>query len=61
MSTGLGSDATFFLSDTGSAYCTGRGEIVTPLSPLPPRDLYIVKPLVIIPLFFFFIRRSTHN
>jgi len=46
MSTGLGSDATFFLSDTGSAYCTGRGEVVTPMSPLPPQDLYIVKPLV---------------
>jgi hypothetical protein len=46
MSTSLGSDATFFLGDTGTAYCTGRGEVVTPLPPLPHQTLYVVKPLV---------------
>lgn len=45
MSTNLGSDATFFLSH-GTAYCTGRGEVLTPLPALPSQDLYIVKPLV---------------
>lgn len=42
----IGSDATFFLSE-GTAYCTGRGEIVTPVVQLPvPADLavYLVKP-----------------
>lgn len=40
----LGSDITFFLS-TGTAYCTGRGEIMTPVSPLPDgTKLTIVKP-----------------
>eukprot|EP00592_Proboscia_alata_P007093 CAMPEP_0194356790 /NCGR_PEP_ID=MMETSP0174-20130528/4358_1 /TAXON_ID=216777 /ORGANISM="Proboscia alata, Strain PI-D3" /LENGTH=409 /DNA_ID=CAMNT_0039126519 /DNA_START=27 /DNA_END=1256 /DNA_ORIENTATION=+ len=40
----LGSDITFFLS-LGSAYCTGRGEIMTPVSPLPAgTKLIIVKP-----------------
>eukprot|EP00441_Pelagodinium_beii_P033531 CAMPEP_0197629280 /NCGR_PEP_ID=MMETSP1338-20131121/7202_1 /TAXON_ID=43686 ORGANISM="Pelagodinium beii, Strain RCC1491" /NCGR_SAMPLE_ID=MMETSP1338 /ASSEMBLY_ACC=CAM_ASM_000754 /LENGTH=354 /DNA_ID=CAMNT_0043200307 /DNA_START=134 /DNA_END=1194 /DNA_ORIENTATION=+ len=42
----IGSDATFFLSE-GTAYCTGRGEIVTPVDALKvPRDLsiYLVKP-----------------
>lgn len=42
----MGSDASFFLSD-GTAYCTGRGEIVEPVGPLPvPADqpLYLVKP-----------------
>lgn len=42
----IGSDATFFLSE-GTAYCTGRGEIVTPVGPLPvPAGLpvYLVKP-----------------
>lgn len=29
----IGSDATFFLSE-GTAYCTGRGEIITPQAPL---------------------------
>lgn len=42
----IGSDASFFLSQ-GAAYCTGRGEIVNPVPPLPmPGDLpvYLVKP-----------------
>jgi len=42
----IGSDATFFLSE-GTAYCTGRGEVVTPVPPLPvPAGLavYLVKP-----------------
>lgn len=42
----LGSDITFFLS-RGSAYCTGRGEIMTPINPPPfPNGikLCIVKP-----------------
>jgi len=42
----VGSDATFFLSE-GTAYCTGRGEIVTPVEPLPLRtgtSLFLVKP-----------------
>eukprot|EP00667_Euglena_gracilis_P010210 EG_transcript_10380 len=39
----LGSDITFFLSG-GTAYCTGRGEVLTPLPPLPPQRLYIFKP-----------------
>mmetsp|Transcript_26616 Transcript_26616/g.58452 ORF Transcript_26616/g.58452 Transcript_26616/m.58452 type:complete len:408 (+) Transcript_26616:57-1280(+) len=38
----IGSDATFFLSE-GTAYCTGRGEIITPVAPLPvPKDLAVV-------------------
>lgn len=44
----LGSDITFFLS-RGSAYCTGRGEIMTPIDPPPFPDgvrLCIVKPSV---------------
>eukprot|EP00440_Ansanella_granifera_P018078 gb/GFBE01019636.1/.p1 GENE.gb/GFBE01019636.1/~~gb/GFBE01019636.1/.p1 ORF type:complete len:413 (+),score=82.16 gb/GFBE01019636.1/:1-1239(+) len=42
----IGSDATFFLSE-GTAYCTGRGEIVTPVGalPIPPgKSVYLVKP-----------------
>eukprot|EP00931_Biecheleriopsis_adriatica_P080767 TRINITY_DN54115_c0_g1_i1.p1 TRINITY_DN54115_c0_g1~~TRINITY_DN54115_c0_g1_i1.p1 ORF type:complete len:417 (-),score=113.04 TRINITY_DN54115_c0_g1_i1:52-1302(-) len=42
----IGSDATFFLSE-GTAYCTGRGEIVTPVEALPVRPglaVYLVKP-----------------
>jgi 4-diphosphocytidyl-2-C-methyl-D-erythritol kinase len=39
----LGSDISFFFS-SGSAYCTGRGEIIEPLPPLPPTSLYLVKP-----------------
>lgn len=42
----IGSDITFFFS-TGTAYCTGRGEIVEPLPPLPCHenvDVHIFKP-----------------
>ncbi|KAL7539255.1 hypothetical protein ACHAWF_006352 [Thalassiosira exigua] len=41
----LGSDITFFLS-RGTAYCTGRGEIMTPIDPPLPSGakLSIVKP-----------------
>eukprot|EP00929_Paragymnodinium_shiwhaense_P008391 TRINITY_DN112345_c0_g1_i1.p1 TRINITY_DN112345_c0_g1~~TRINITY_DN112345_c0_g1_i1.p1 ORF type:complete len:455 (-),score=124.25 TRINITY_DN112345_c0_g1_i1:215-1384(-) len=37
----IGSDATFFLSE-GTAYCTGRGEIITPQAPLPGTDSKVV-------------------
>lgn len=41
----LGSDITFFLS-RGTAYCTGRGEIMSPIDPPLPSGtkLCIVKP-----------------
>lgn len=39
----FGSDISFFLS-SGTAYCTGRGEILEYLPSLPPQTLYIVKP-----------------
>ena len=40
----LGSDITFFLS-RGTAYCTGRGEIMTPVAPMEDgTKLCIVKP-----------------
>lgn len=39
----LGSDVPFFLSQ-GSAYCTGRGEVLEHLTPLPKQKLWIVKP-----------------
>lgn len=40
----LGSDITFFLS-RGTAYCTGRGEIMTPVAPMKDgTKLCIVKP-----------------
>jgi len=39
----LGSDITFFLS-SGTAYCTGRGEILETVPRLPQKDVYIVKP-----------------
>lgn len=42
----IGSDATFFLSE-GTAYCTGRGEIVTPIDGLPIKEglsVFLVKP-----------------
>jgi 4-diphosphocytidyl-2-C-methyl-D-erythritol kinase len=43
----LGSDITFFLS-RGTAYCTGRGEIMDPMDPPLPSGtkLCIVKPAV---------------
>mmetsp|Transcript_11019 Transcript_11019/g.32882 ORF Transcript_11019/g.32882 Transcript_11019/m.32882 type:complete len:351 (-) Transcript_11019:23-1075(-) len=45
----LGSDITFFLGPTGSAYCTGRGELLEPVEALPPLGasgarLFVVKP-----------------
>lgn len=39
----IGSDITFFLSQ-GTAYCTGRGEILQAMEALPNQDLWIVKP-----------------
>ena len=42
----IGSDITFFFS-SGTAYCTGRGEIVTPLKPLPhwqKTKVHVFKP-----------------
>lgn len=39
----IGSDITFFLSQ-GTAYCTGRGEILRELDPLPDQKLWIAKP-----------------
>ena len=39
----LGSDVAFFFSQ-GTAYCTGRGEILRPLQPLWNQTLTIVKP-----------------
>lgn len=39
----LGSDVSFFFSP-GTAYCTGRGELVRPLSPLPAQKVWIIKP-----------------
>ena len=43
----LGSDITFFLSQ-GTAYCTGRGEIMTPTDPLLAAGtrVCLVKPSV---------------
>lgn len=41
----LGSDVPFFFS-CGTALCTGRGEVVRPLDPLPERALWIVAPEV---------------
>lgn len=40
----IGSDIPFFFS-SGSAYCTGRGELITHLNPLPSIPMCIVKPL----------------
>lgn len=40
----LGSDVAFFLGESGCALAEGRGERLTPLSPLPPRWLVLVKP-----------------
>jgi 4-diphosphocytidyl-2-C-methyl-D-erythritol kinase len=39
----LGSDISFFVS-RGSAYCTGRGELIEPTPPLPAAPCYLVKP-----------------
>lgn len=39
----IGSDISFFLSQ-GTAYCTGRGEILRPLPPLAPMYVWIIKP-----------------
>lgn len=39
----IGSDVPFFLSE-GTAYCTGRGEILRSLLPLPKQRVVIVKP-----------------
>lgn len=39
----IGSDVPFFFSE-GTAYCTGKGESVQPLSALASRSLWIVKP-----------------
>jgi 4-diphosphocytidyl-2-C-methyl-D-erythritol kinase len=39
----LGSDVPFFLSD-GLALATGRGEILTPLEPWPPRWVVLANP-----------------
>ncbi len=39
----IGSDISFFFSQ-GTAYCTGRGEHVQPLTCLPSTALWIVKP-----------------
>lgn len=43
----IGSDITFFLSQ-GTAYCTGRGEIIRPMPKLPSHlfssSFYVVKP-----------------
>ena len=39
----LGSDISFFFS-SGSAYCTGRGEQLRLIAPLPKRQLWVVKP-----------------
>ncbi len=41
----IGSDIPFFFSQ-GTAYCTGRGEIVQNLSALKPTSLCIVKPKI---------------
>mmetsp|Transcript_36724 Transcript_36724/g.146852 ORF Transcript_36724/g.146852 Transcript_36724/m.146852 type:complete len:304 (-) Transcript_36724:2522-3433(-) len=39
----IGSDISFFFS-LGTAYCTGRGEILENVSELMPTSLYIIKP-----------------
>jgi 4-diphosphocytidyl-2-C-methyl-D-erythritol kinase len=39
----IGSDVTFFLSE-GTAYCTGRGEIVRSMPALPDTKMWVVKP-----------------
>jgi 4-diphosphocytidyl-2-C-methyl-D-erythritol kinase len=39
----LGSDVAFFFSQ-GTAYCTGRGETIRSMPPLPIQKIWIVKP-----------------
>jgi 4-diphosphocytidyl-2-C-methyl-D-erythritol kinase len=39
----LGSDITFFLSE-GTAFCTGRGELIENLKPFAKQKLWIAKP-----------------
>jgi 4-diphosphocytidyl-2-C-methyl-D-erythritol kinase len=39
----IGSDISFFFSK-GIAYCTGRGECIEEMSPLPPQKVTIIKP-----------------
>lgn len=39
----IGSDVSFFLSH-GTAYCTGRGEILRPLNALKSPSIWIIKP-----------------
>lgn len=39
----IGSDISFFFS-SGTAYCTGRGEIFRSYPPLQPTNLWVVKP-----------------
>lgn len=41
----IGSDVPFFLS-CGTSYCTGRGEIINEMQPLPEQQIWIVKPSV---------------
>eukprot|EP00186_Timspurckia_oligopyrenoides_P004369 CAMPEP_0182451222 /NCGR_PEP_ID=MMETSP1172-20130603/43599_1 /TAXON_ID=708627 /ORGANISM="Timspurckia oligopyrenoides, Strain CCMP3278" /LENGTH=319 /DNA_ID=CAMNT_0024648973 /DNA_START=95 /DNA_END=1054 /DNA_ORIENTATION=+ len=41
----FGSDISFFFSN-GTAYCTGRGEIMEEVESLPSLELYVVKPNV---------------
>lgn len=40
----FGSDVSFFLSN-GTAYCTGRGEILQEIPRLRPQVVYVVKPV----------------
>jgi 4-diphosphocytidyl-2-C-methyl-D-erythritol kinase len=40
----IGADVAFFFS-SGTAYCTGRGEMIRSLPPLPSQNLHLVKPL----------------
>ncbi|KAG2441337.1 hypothetical protein HYH02_009930 [Chlamydomonas schloesseri] len=44
----IGSDISVFFSNTGAAYCTGRGEVVEDVSPPVPLDtpMLLVKPPV---------------
>lgn len=42
----LGSDVPFFLGSSPLAWGRGRGEVLEPLTPLPPADLVVVSPPV---------------